>query len=119
MCFILMFDFRLFIYIFSGYGFDFSYSGRGGLRKVTRPSGRGGARRVTRGGYGVGQVAPTCGAGRFRGYLPLVQGGAGAPIIWSQSAPLPSLVPIGLNVSLSQYTQTYKFTRFTQKLGLL
>jgi hypothetical protein len=55
---------------------------------------RGGAGRdvALRGGYGVGQVAPTGGAGRFRGYLPLVRGGAGAPMIRSRSAPLPSLL---------------------------
>ena len=37
------------------------------------------------GGYGVGQVAPIGEAGRFRGR-------ARAPMIWSQSAPLPSLL---------------------------
>ena len=51
-------------------------------------SGRGGA---PRGEYGAGHVAPACGAGRFRGYLPIVRGGVGAPMIWSRSAPLPSL----------------------------
>jgi hypothetical protein len=49
---------------------------------------------VFRGGAGLlgaGHVAPTCGAGRFWGYLPIVRGGVGAPMIRSRSAPLPSL----------------------------
>ena len=52
-------------------------------------SGRGGA---SRGEYGSGHVAPAYEAGRFRGYLPIVRGEVGAPMIWSRSAPLPSLV---------------------------
>uniref|UniRef100_A0A2N9EU29 Uncharacterized protein n=1 Tax=Fagus sylvatica TaxID=28930 RepID=A0A2N9EU29_FAGSY len=55
-------------------------------------SGRGGA---PRGEYGAGHVAPACGAGRFRGYLPIVRGGVGAPMIRSRSALLPSLVADG------------------------
>ena len=52
-------------------------------------SGRGG---VPRGEYGAGHVAPACRARQFWGYLPILRGGVGAPMIRSRSAPLPSLV---------------------------
>ena len=75
---------------------DFRYLGRvkeGYLQLL----GRGGA---PRGQYGAGHVAPTCRAGRFRGYLPIVRGRVGAPMIRSRSAPLPSLCRNGFELIL-------------------